>query len=155
MKHYLVKHIVKDHGPVTKVYKEIEHRYYGVPYAMTKKEKESLEAANGSKIWVVEVENNKGSTNYYLAYSFHCTEVRKPAFRAYPEGYTRQLTVDPDRDIQGSYFPKPVLIENKAIQAILASYTYGFELLRNEAITYFNELTAKHGETLVDFERKY
>ena len=155
MKHYLVKHIVKDHGPVTKVYEEIEHRYYGVPYAMTKKDKESLIASNGSKIWVVEVKNNKGSTNYYLAYFFDCTDVWKPAFSAYPEGYTHQLTVNPDRDIRGSYFPKPVLIENKAIHAILTSYTRGFELLKHEVIIYFSELTAKYSYMLVDFERKY
>ncbi|MCE1184887.1 MAG: hypothetical protein LWW92_04680 [Rhodocyclales bacterium] len=116
---FAVKHIVKDHGPLSKIMREIKK----TPYSYTSKDYEASIAAKGNYIYVIEVRTEKnGVRSYWLGYKYKAFESLQRAGGArWKEKFKYKNSAHPTGKADGMYFEDPIRITDVDICDWLSS----------------------------------
>lgn len=117
---FLVKHIVKDRGPLAAVMADVKK----TPHSFTAKAGPA-EAAVGNDVFVVEV-REEGERSYWLGYKYRATEKFRPASGGKWHGvFDFRNSATPGDPALGFYFPAPVRITDVELCDWLVSQTLG------------------------------
>ena len=105
---YAVKHVVEDHGPLSKIMKEVRSR----PYSFTSNEPEASAASSGGDVFVVEVHALAGGRrSYRLGYKYRAYEKDSPAGGGlWRDRFKYRNAARPIGQAEGAYFDSPVEI---------------------------------------------
>ncbi len=109
---YAVKHLVADHGPLSRTMKGVRSN----PHAYTSKEPEASEAALGNDIYVIEVSAEPSGRRYALGYKYRAFEKYGPAGGGVWKGeFKFKVSATPCEPAVGVYFEAPVRIADAAL----------------------------------------
>jgi len=116
---FAVKHIEKDHGPLSKIMREVKK----TPYSYTSKGHEATLAAKGNYIYVIEVRaEKKGVRSYWLGYKYKAFESFQLAGGAlWKEEFKYKNSAHPASKADGMYFDEPVRITDDDVCDWLSS----------------------------------
>lgn len=110
---YAVKHIVADHGLLSKIMKEVKK----TPYSYTSKEPEATDASRGADVYVIQVETRGPSRTYSLGYKYRATEKFAPAGGGLWKGeFKYRNSATPGSTPNGFYFDPPLPITDPTVR---------------------------------------
>jgi hypothetical protein len=109
---YAVKHIVSEHGPLSKIMKDVKR----TPYSFTSKEPEASDAAGGRFVYVIEVRVQKGIRTYWLGYKYCAHERVRPAGGGlWRDEFKYKNSARWGEPATGVYFDEPIQVEAPAV----------------------------------------
>ena len=106
---FAVKHVEKDHGPLSEIMRDVKK----TPYSYTSKDYEAAIAAKGNYVYVIEVRAEKnGVRSYWLGYKYKAFEAFE-AFRLaggalWKGEFKYKNSSQPTSKADGMYFNDPV-----------------------------------------------
>lgn len=133
---YAVKHLVADHGPLSKIMKDVKR----TPYSYTSKKPEATDAARGSDVYVIQVEARGSTRSYSLGYKYRATESYTLAGGGLWNGeFKFKNSATPGVGAIGFYFDPPLPINNVTVRQWLAGKQPGMAEI---PVAVLNELEA-------------
>lgn len=138
MPSYAVKHLIADHGPLSKVMKEIRK----TPYSYTSKEPEATDASRGSDIYVFEVHVQGSTRMYALGYRYRATEKFSLAGGLWKNEFKFKNSATPGTAVVGYYFDIPLILPNGIVHSWLAGKQPGMAEMPENVILEVERLAA-------------
>lgn len=140
---YAVKHLVSDHGPLSRIMKDVKK----TPYSYTSKEPEASEAAAGCFIYVIEVCVEKSIRTYRLGYKYRAYEKVRPAGGGlWKDEFKYKNSARWGEPATGVYFNEPVQIEDIEVCKWLAAKQPGMAEIPEPLVTALDAQIKKLGD---------
>lgn len=115
---YAVKHLVSEHGPLSRIMKDVKR----TPHSFTSKEAEATGAALGCDVYVIEVRVARNERSYWLGYKYRAHEKYSQAGGSLWRGeFKFKNAARGGEPATGVYFDEPIRIEDSAVCQWLAA----------------------------------
>ena len=145
---YAVKHLVADHGPLSKIMKDVK----STPYSYTSKKAEAIDAARGSDVYVIQVDVLGSKRSYSLGYKYRATErYRRAGGGLWEDEFEFKNSATPGVRAIGFYFDPPLPIDNATVRQWLAGKQPGMAKIPVAVLEELEALAAASSALSVTF----